>query len=1021
MKILRPLSFALALAVGILHAPSVAAYSSYYTSNCTTCHSATVTTCNGCHAHGAHSSSSKADVNVAGTLNKTSFAPGETVSVTIVGGYRNGWIRAVLFDQGGTELARSSCPGGEGGCTTSAYPVTLTAPAPTTPGSYTWAVAWYGNQLDASGASFGSGSSTTIRAGFFTPDAGNPGHGFQTVALQPFTVAAPAAPAIALSPPSLSFGSVNVGATSSLVAQVRNTGTAALTISNLQRCASPATSAEYTWSPTALPITVAAGASADLTVAYAPTAAGSDTGCIALTTNASNGPTTNLAVSGTGVVPAAPRIAVAPTTLAFGNVTIGNPTPKTFTISNTGTAQLTGAVARATGTSAEYTVSPTSFSVAPGGSQVVTVTYAPADTTTDSGSIAVTSNDTTSPSVSVALTGTGVAAPAPNIALNPTSLSFGTVTVGGSAALAVQVQNTGTAPLDVTQIARCASPATSAEFTWSPAGPFTVAAGGSTTVTVTYAPTAVGADAGCIAFSSNDTADPVVSLNVSGTGQAAAAPKIAVAPTSLDFGNVTVGASSPKTFAISNTGNATLTGTVARATGTSAEYAIAPAAFSVAAGTSQTITVTYAPVDATTDAGSVVVSSNDTTSPTVSVGLSGAGVTAPTPAIAVSPTSLGFGTVILGGSASLAAEVRNTGTATLDVTGIALCAGTSAEFTWVPVAPFSVAPGRSSTLTVTYRPTAAGTDSGCLAVASNDPASPTVNLGVSGTAAAEAVASIVLDPGSLDFGTVIVGTTASRTTQVRNTGNATLDVTGISLCSGTSATFAWFPAAPFTVAPGQSVTLTATYAPTAAAAENGCLALASNDAAHPSVELAVAGTGAPPPVPSADADIDIDELEVPRAVSRKATSITPRIELENRSTVSGTATARLVGAIDGVQVYDQTIPIELAAGAEATFSFPPYALGAQGRAKLLWTVTVADQDPDVDEATATTWLSRTFLAGLLESLSGDPGTVAGDAGSAGASGCSSAGAGAGFVALAALGLAVVRRKARRGVPARTKP
>src|SRR5512143_2166666 len=170
MTIQRVILAAAALAVGLLGASTAEAFSSLYSSNCTSCHSATVTTCNGCHAHGTHSTDAKADINVAGALNKTSFAPGEAVSVQITGGYRTGWIRAILFDQGGTELARSSCPGGQGGCTTSAYPVTLTANAPTTPGTYTWAVAWYGNQFDAGGASFGSGTSASIRAGFFTPD-----------------------------------------------------------------------------------------------------------------------------------------------------------------------------------------------------------------------------------------------------------------------------------------------------------------------------------------------------------------------------------------------------------------------------------------------------------------------------------------------------------------------------------------------------------------------------------------------------------------------------------------------------------------------------------------------------------------------------------------------------------------------------------------------------------------------------------------------------------------------------------
>jgi uncharacterized protein (TIGR03382 family) len=1006
MRTLRHLSFALAVAVGIVHAPPATARSEYFTSSCTGCHGATVTTCNGCHAHGTHSSSAKSDINVAGTLTKTSFAPGETVSVRITGGYRTGWVRAVLLDQGGNELARSSCPGGEGGCTTSVYPVTLTAPAPATQGRYTWSVAWYGNQFEAGGGSFGSGTSATLRPGYFTPDPGNANHGFQTVALQPFDVVAAAAATIALAPGSLSFGNVNAGASASLVAQVQNTGTAALTLSSIQRCASPATSAEYTWSPTALPITIPAGASTALTVVYAPTAAGSDTGCIALTTNASNGPTTNLAVSGTGVVPAAPRIAVSPTSLSFGSVTVGNPTPKTFTISNTGTATLTGTVARASGTSAEYTVSPASFSVAAGGSQVVTVTYAPTDVTTDAGAVAVTSNDATTPGVSVAVTGTGVAAPAPNIALAPAALTFGSVTAGGSASLPVQVQNTGTAPLGVTQIARCASPATSAEFTWSPAAPFTVAAGGSTTVTVTYAPTGAGADAGCLALSSNDAADPVVSLDVSGTGLAAAAPRIAVSPTSLAFGNVTLGTSAQRTFAISNTGSATLADTVARASGTSAEYGISPASFSVAAGASQTVTVTYVPSSAGSDGGSVVVSSNDAASPTVPVAVSGAGVTAPTPAIALTPTSLSFGTVTLGSAASLAAQVRNAGTATLNVTAVAPCAGTSAEFGWAPAAPLSVAPGQSATLTVTYRPTAAGTDSGCLALASDDPASPTVNLGVSGTGAAQAVATIALDPTAVDFGTVVLGTTASRTTQIRNTGNAALDVTGISRCAGTASAFGWSPAAPFSVAPGQSAALTVSYAPTAAGAEAGCLAVASSDAAHPTVQLAVAGTGAQQPVPSADADIDIDELVVPRRYAVVGGSITPQVDLENRSAVTGTAAVRLVGAIGDAQVYDQTLPVTIAAGADGGLTFPPYLPANTRPEKLLWTVTVADQDADVDQATATTSLGR--------GLSGnDRISALISAGTPSAGGCSSGGGG-GLLALAALGLVALRRRVRAG-------
>ncbi|TMB13517.1 MAG: choice-of-anchor D domain-containing protein, partial [Deltaproteobacteria bacterium] len=80
---------------------------------------------------------------------------------------------------------------------------------------------------------------------------------------------------------------------------------------------------------------------------------------------------------------------------------------------------------------------------------------------------------------------------APAIALNPASLVFQTVTVGSSKTLGAQVQNAGTAPLSVTGISSCAG--TPGSMTWTPTAPFTVLAGGSVTLNVTFAPTAAGA------------------------------------------------------------------------------------------------------------------------------------------------------------------------------------------------------------------------------------------------------------------------------------------------------------------------------------------------------------------------------------------------------------------------------------------------------------------------------------------------------------------------------------------------
>jgi hypothetical protein len=278
----------LALVAWVSWAPRADAFLSLYNANCVDCHGATAT-CNGCHAHGVHSDDTKADINVAGETDQTTYAPGETVSVTITGGYRTGWIRAILYDQNMTELARSTGPDGVGGGP--GYPIMLSAPAPTAAGTYTWNVAWYGHQNDSSGAFFGPR---------WTPDPNNPEHGREIVSTNTFTVAqAPVpTPSIDLDPASLNFGSIVIGSNATQSTEVENTGTADLNVTAIALCTG--TSMEFTWSPAA-PFTISPGGSMTLSVTYAPVDAGADTGCLNIT---SNDPVTNPAVlnlTGTGV------------------------------------------------------------------------------------------------------------------------------------------------------------------------------------------------------------------------------------------------------------------------------------------------------------------------------------------------------------------------------------------------------------------------------------------------------------------------------------------------------------------------------------------------------------------------------------------------------------------------------------------------------------------------------------------------------------------------------------------------
>lgn len=309
MKRLRSVLCRLTVLCAVLSwAPQTRAYSAYYSGGagtnlaCTTCHSASITTCNGCHSHGTHPDSSKSSIDVTASTDKATYQPGETVTVTVNGGYRSGWVRANLYDGSMNPLA-SSCPAGKDACYASTFPATVSATAPTTPGTYAWRASWYGNAYDASGAHFSPTCGTPAIPPCFRVDSSNNAagavHGEEIVAVTRFTVAAATAgPAIAVTPTALAFGDVVTGAAATLAAEVRNTGTQALVVSAIDRCAG--TSAEFTWSKS-VPFTIDPGASVPVDVTYAPGGLGADSGCIALTSNDPAAAVADLAVSGAGV------------------------------------------------------------------------------------------------------------------------------------------------------------------------------------------------------------------------------------------------------------------------------------------------------------------------------------------------------------------------------------------------------------------------------------------------------------------------------------------------------------------------------------------------------------------------------------------------------------------------------------------------------------------------------------------------------------------------------------------------
>jgi len=294
----------------------------------------------------------------------------------------------------------------------------------------------------------------------------------------------------------------------------------------------------------------------------------------------------------------------------------------------------------------------------------------------------------------------------------PARRSFSNVVVGStSTGQTLKVANTGATSVKIWN-------ATGAGTGFSDSGlslPVALAAGGSTSFTVAFAPTAVGGETGNVSMASNATnLPPTVTLSGS-TGTLL----LGASPTSLSFGNVTVGSNSAQTVTLTNSGTRNITVSALTATGTGFTAGGLSLPASVAAGQSATFTVTYAPTAAGSATGSVSVVSNATNSP-ATVALSGAGMTA---LVVVSPTSIDFGRVMVNSTSSQSVTVQNTGTASVTLSQ-ATVVGTGFSISGLSL-PVSLATGQGTSFTVIFAPTAMGSATGSITLVSNARNSPT--------------------------------------------------------------------------------------------------------------------------------------------------------------------------------------------------------------------------------------------------------------------------------------------------------
>ena len=209
-----------------------------------------------------------------------------------------------------------------------------------------------------------------------------------------------ALPIVTLTPPSLAFPNVALNTTSQQSVTVKNTGTAALTISNITITGTVSTDFSQTNNCTSGSIAVSG--TCTIMVNFTPSTFEDQTATVTLTDNAA--PTTQtIPITGNGAEPA---VYLSPSSLTFPSQTVGTTSAaKTITVENYGNATLTLSNVSTVG---PFVVSANTCgsSLAAGSICTISVEFKPIQTGVANGALVLTDNAGDSPQT-VDLTGTG--------------------------------------------------------------------------------------------------------------------------------------------------------------------------------------------------------------------------------------------------------------------------------------------------------------------------------------------------------------------------------------------------------------------------------------------------------------------------------------------------------------------------------------------------------------------------------------------------------------------------------------
>jgi Abnormal spindle-like microcephaly-assoc'd, ASPM-SPD-2-Hydin len=700
-----------------------------------------------------------------------------------------------------------------------------------------------------------------------------------------------AAPTLAVSTTSLTFGNVSVNTPATQSLTLSSTGTSAVTVS-----AAAVTGAGFTVSGSTFPLTLNPGQTATLTAQFNPTTAGAMSGQLTLSSNSSTGTSSVISLSGTGVPVLTGLICV------NGSMSGAGTDSCTVTLN---AAAASGGFAVNLGSNNSAVTVPASVTVPAGFTSAVFAATATAVTTAQT-AVLTASAGTAAQTFTIQLGST-----VPTLGISSGSLAFGNVAVNSPTTQSLTLFSTGTASVTVS-----AASVVGTGFIVSGASfPLTLNPGQTATLTVQFNPTAAGSATGQLTLTSNSSSGTSSIISLSGTGvlvlSALTCTSGSMTGSGSDSCTVTLNAVAPAGgFAVnlsSNNSSATLPVTVTVPAGaTTAGFTAAVSAVS----TAQTATLT---------------ASAGSTSKNFALQLN------PSQTLTISNANIAFGSLAVSTTATQSLTLSSTGSVAVTVSAVSV---TGTGFTVSGATfPFTLNPGQTATITIQFSPTVAGAVNGQLTLTSNSssgtsstvslsgtgvpvlsglsctsgtitgsgtdsctvslntaaatggfvvglasnnsvvtvPASVTIPRGSASVAFTANVASVLtaqsatltasvggtaktfvlqlnagtstlsINATSISFGNVSLNVPTTQSLTLTSTGTAPVTISAITV-AGTGFTIS-ASSLPITLNPNQSATLSVVFNPTASGAATGQLTIASNSSSGASAVISLTGTG----------------------------------------------------------------------------------------------------------------------------------------------------------------------------------